>query len=113
MGKCDGYCRSEDLREQHDQAISQAVRLLEGRFQEVRDDLTAEMERAAEELRFEQAAQLRDRLRAIELLGQTAEGGGRLPGGHRRGRLLPGGGQELLRGPPLSGGGPGRQGFST
>ena len=66
MGKCDGYCRSE---ERHDEAIRQAVSLLEGRFKEVKADLTAEMERAAEELRFEQAAQLRDRLRAIELLG--------------------------------------------
>ena len=70
MGKCDGYCRSENLRERHDQAIAQAVYLLEGRFKDVQRDLTAEMERAAEELRFEQAAQLRDRLRAIELLGK-------------------------------------------
>ena len=69
MGKCDGYCRSEELKERHDEAIRQAVSLLEGRFKEVKADLTAEMERAAEELRFEQAAQLRDRLRAIELLG--------------------------------------------
>ena len=70
MGKCDGYCRSADLKEDHDQAISQAILLLEGRFQEVKSDLMAEMERAAEELRFERAAELRDRLRAIELLGQ-------------------------------------------
>ena len=69
MGKCDGYCRSEELTERHDEAIRQAVSLLEGRFKEVKADLTAEMERAEEELRFEQAAQLRDRLRAIELLG--------------------------------------------
>ena len=69
MGKCDGYCRSADLKERHDQAIAQAVSLLEGCFQEVKADLTAEMERAAEELRFERAAELRDRLRAIELLG--------------------------------------------
>ena len=69
MGTCDGYCRSEELKERHDEAIRQAVSLLEGRFKEVKADLTAEMERAAEELRFEQAAQLRDRLRAIELLG--------------------------------------------
>jgi len=62
MGKCDGYCRSEELKERHDEAIRQAVSLLEGRFKEVKADLTAEMERAAEELRFEQAAQLRDRL---------------------------------------------------
>ena len=69
MGKCDGYCRSKEMKEQHEEAIRQAVSLLEGRFKEVKADLTAEMERAAEELRFEQAAQLRDRLRAIELLG--------------------------------------------
>ena len=70
MGKCDGYCRSDEMKEQHDQAMIQAVSLLEGRFKEVQADLTAEMERAAEELRFEQAAELRDRLRAIELLGK-------------------------------------------
>ncbi len=70
MGKCDGYCRGDEWKEQHDQAIVQAVSLLEGRFKDVQKDLTQEMERAAEELRFEQAAQLRDRLRAIELLGK-------------------------------------------
>ena len=70
MGKCDGYCRSLSLKPQHDEAFSQAIRLLEGRFQDVQADLTAEMELAAEELRFEQAALIRDRLRAIELLGK-------------------------------------------
>ncbi len=69
MGKCDGYCRSLQMKEQHDEAIAQAVSLLEGRFKEVKADLTAEMERAAEELRFERAAELRDRIQAIELLG--------------------------------------------
>ncbi len=70
MGKCDGYCRGEELRERYEQAMGQAVSLLEGRFQEVQAELTAEMERSAEELRFERAAELRDRLRAIELLGK-------------------------------------------
>ena len=56
-----------------------------------RPTLTAEMERAAEELRFEQAAQLRDRLRAIELLGARQKVVVRLPGGHRRHRLFRGG----------------------
>ena len=70
MGKCDGYCRTLDLKPQHDDAIAQAVSLLEGRFQDVQADLTAEMELAAEELRFEHAAMLRDRLRSIELLGK-------------------------------------------
>jgi len=70
MGKCDGYCRSHDMKPLHDQAMAQAVSLLEGRFKDVQADLTAEMELCAEELRFEQAALIRDRLRAIELLGK-------------------------------------------
>ena len=111
MGKCDGYCRSLQMKEQHEEAIAQAVSLLEGRFKEVKADLTAEMERAAEELRFERAAELRDRIQAIELLGDAAEGGGGLPGGYRRHRLFPGDSQELLRGPALHGGGAGGQGY--
>ena len=70
MGQCDGYCRGLDLKASHEEAVAQAISLLEGRYKEVVADLTAEMERAAEELRFEQAARLRDRLRAIELLGK-------------------------------------------
>ena len=70
MGKCDGYCRGPEYKEQFDQAMSQAISLLEGRFQEVLNDLKAEMEQAAEDLRFEQAAAIRDRIRAIELLGK-------------------------------------------
>ena len=70
MGQCDGYCRAEMDPARHREAIDQAVRLLEGKFQEVGEELLAEMERAAEELRFEQAAMLRDRYKAIELLGK-------------------------------------------
>jgi len=70
MGQCDGYCRPAMDQSRYREAIGQAVRLLEGRFQEVGDDLKAEMEQAAEELRFERAAELRDRYRAIELLGK-------------------------------------------
>ena len=70
MGQCDGYCRREMDQSRYGEAIEQAVRLLEGKFQEVGDELKAEMEQAAEELRFERAAELRDRYRAIELLGK-------------------------------------------
>ena len=68
MGVCDGYCRPEADREQYRLSILQAVSLLEGRLNEVVDGLTAEMEQAAEELRFEKAAQLRDRIRSIRML---------------------------------------------
>ena len=70
LGKCAGWCRPEMGQEQYREVIAQAIRLLEGKFREVGDELLAEMEQAAEELRFERAAELRDRYRAIELLGK-------------------------------------------
>ena len=70
LGKCAGWCRPEMAQEDYREAIEQAVRLLEGKFKEVGDELRAEMEQAAEELRFERAAELRDRYKAIELLGK-------------------------------------------
>ena len=70
MGICEGYCRADMDQSQYRRSMDQAVRLLEGRLDEVVDDLTAEMEQAAEELRFEKAAQLRDRIRAIRLLSK-------------------------------------------
>ena len=70
MGQCDGYCRKEMDQTRYREAIDQAVRLLEGQFKEVGEELLAEMEQAAEELRFEKAAELRDRFKAIELLGK-------------------------------------------
>lgn len=70
MGQCSGYCRKEMDQSRYREAIDQAIRLLEGQFQEVGEEIQAEMEQAAEELRFEKAAELRDRFRAIELLGK-------------------------------------------
>ena len=70
MGQCDGYCRPGVDQGRYREAMDQAVRLLEGKFQEVGEELQTEMARAAEELRFEKAAELRDRYRAIELLSK-------------------------------------------
>ncbi len=70
LGKCAGWCQPQIPQEQYRQAIDQAVRLLEGDFSQVVRDLQQEMEQAAGQLRFERAAELRDRIRAIELLNQ-------------------------------------------
>lgn len=70
MGLCDGYCRPEMDQSQYREAMAQAVRLLEGRLDEVVGELTAEMEQAAEDLAFEKAAKLRDRINAIRLLSK-------------------------------------------
>ena len=70
LGKCAGWCRPQMPQESYREAMEQAIRLLEGKFREVGDELLAEMEQAAEDLRFERAAELRDRYKAIELLGK-------------------------------------------
>ena len=70
MGQCEGWCRLSVPQEQHDEAIAHAIRLLEGKFQEVEQDLTQQMMAAADRLDFEAAAVLRDRIKAITLLSQ-------------------------------------------
>ena len=71
MGLCDGYCRKEMPRSQHQEAMAQAIRLLEGKFGQVEKDLREQMEEAAEALEFERAAALRDRLRRRGQPGRT------------------------------------------
>ena len=70
LGNCDGWCRPEMSEEAYRARIAQAVRLLEGDFAAVEEELTAQMIQAAENLRFEAAADYRDRIRAIQLLGK-------------------------------------------
>jgi excinuclease ABC subunit C len=50
--------------------IRNAALLLQGRYQEVEQTLRATMERAAEEQHYEQAAELRDQLRALHTVQQ-------------------------------------------
>lgn len=69
LGNCDGWCRPEMTQAEYQRRIQQAIRLLDGKFEQVERELEAEMLRASEELRFENAAELRDRLQAIQLLG--------------------------------------------
>ena len=70
MNLCEGYCRPNMDQSQYRLSMEQAIRLLEGKLDEVVDDLTAEMEQAAEDLAFEKAAGLRDRINAIRLLSK-------------------------------------------
>lgn len=70
MGRCDGFCRPEMPEAEYDRRMEQAAQLLEGRSKQLIRDMTAEMEAEAEALRFEQAAQLRDRIQAISALSK-------------------------------------------
>lgn len=70
MGLCCAPCAGNISEEEYAERVAQAIRVLEGHSEELAETLRRDMEEAAEELRFEQAAELRDRLRAVERLGQ-------------------------------------------
>ena len=69
MGLCAGYCRPEADPAEYRRGVEQAAMVLSGKSAELAERLRAEMEQAAGELRFEAAASLRDRLRALDNLG--------------------------------------------
>lgn len=66
MGNCRGWCRGELSAEEYRLAVEQVCLILGGKTAELIDELTARMQEASEQLRFEAAAELRDRIRAIQ-----------------------------------------------
>lgn len=68
MGSCLGWCLRDSDAEEYRRRAMQAAQILEGKGGELMEEIRAQMEQAAEELRFEKAAELRDRLRAVENL---------------------------------------------
>lgn len=70
MGRCDGFCRGKPDEREYAERMEQACELLSGRYKQLTRTMRGEMEREAEALNFERAALLRDRMRAIEVLGK-------------------------------------------
>lgn len=70
MNQCSGWCAPGKTREQYLAVMEQARQLFQGKYKRVADDLRQEMLAYAENLEFELAAKLRDRLNAVEALGQ-------------------------------------------
>lgn len=68
IGACAGYCRKDASSSEYLESIETAIHVLDGRTAEIKRRLKAEMEDAAENLRFEKAAERRDKLKAMELL---------------------------------------------
>jgi len=68
--RCVAPCVAKVTREEYDAIIRQVVLFLEGKHEAVLDDLRTQMDTAAEELEFERAAALRDRIDAV---GQMLE----------------------------------------
>ncbi|MGA9368111.1 MAG: excinuclease ABC subunit UvrC, partial [Steroidobacteraceae bacterium] len=78
IGRCTAPCVGLITREAYAQDVESAVKVLEGRSDEVNATLQARMEEAAGRLEFERAAQIRDQLAALKHIQAqqivTAEG---------------------------------------
>lgn len=77
MKKCCGVCTGRVSVEEYKELIDQCRALLKGGGQDLEKQLTADMERYAEELEFEKAAACRDRIRNLQKMGlrHTVTGG--------------------------------------
>lgn len=71
MKKCCGLCTGTLSAEDYQEIIRQCIQVLEGKSEELEVRLQEQMEQAAEEMLFEQAAVYRDRIRAIQKLRQS------------------------------------------
>ena len=70
MNQCAGWCQEGKSCTEYRQTMLQARELLRGNYKAVTDEIREQMLAAAENLEFELAASLRDRLQAVENLGQ-------------------------------------------
>jgi len=68
--KCEGPCEGLVTREHYRSMIDQVAKILRGKTEEVMRSLRSEMEKSSEGLRFEDAARIRDRLKAIEVYNE-------------------------------------------
>ncbi|MCX6017779.1 MAG: excinuclease ABC subunit UvrC [Chloroflexi bacterium] len=67
---CNGPCIGAIQRAEYRANIQRLCDFLEGKSEQVIEDMRSRMERAAENLQFERAAELRDQLRALETIVQ-------------------------------------------
>lgn len=66
MNACAGWCRGEPDKAVYRENIRQMIRVLEGDTKALVSELEAAMLQASDELRFEEAAALRDRMNAVK-----------------------------------------------
>ena len=70
MNQCAGWCMESKSCTEYRETILQARELLRGNYKAVADQIRQQMLSAADNLEFELAASLRDRLTSVENLGQ-------------------------------------------
>ncbi|OBQ45082.1 MAG: excinuclease ABC subunit C [Aphanizomenon flos-aquae WA102] len=68
IGRCPGVCQKLVSTVEYGKIVQKVAMVFQGRTQELIDILTAQMETAAEELNFENAAKIRDQIVALKSL---------------------------------------------
>ncbi len=69
LNQCAGWCQANHSQEEYRHLIDQARHLLIGNYKCIADEIRTQMLQAADHLNFELAAALKDRLSAVEALG--------------------------------------------
>ena len=70
MKQCDAPCQGYISQEEYRKNISKVVRFLNGDFKVTIDELTEKMQKASEEMRYEDAMESRDLIRSIQKIGE-------------------------------------------
>ena len=70
LNQCEGWCQENKDQAEYTQRAEQAKQLLMGNYKQVAEQIKTQMLTASEELNFELAANLRDRLKSVEALGK-------------------------------------------
>jgi excinuclease ABC subunit C len=68
MGRCPGVCQALITPEEYAKTVQKVAMVFQGRSDELAKILQSQMEQAAENLDFEKAAQLRDRIKTLQEL---------------------------------------------
>ena len=70
MKQCDAPCQGYISQEEYRKNISKVIRFLNGDFKATIDELTEKMQKASEEMRYEDAMESRDLIRSIQKIGE-------------------------------------------
>ena len=73
LGKCCAPCSGKVSREEYHALLDSVCRFLEGHTEPIIARLKADMEQAAEAMEYERAAQIRDKIAAVEGLGEKQQ----------------------------------------
>lgn len=71
MNQCEGPCNELVSAEEYNKMIQEIIQFLNGKYDSVISSLTKKMQEAAEEMDFEKAAEIRDKINAVKSLSET------------------------------------------